>query len=69
MRIVYEKWRREGDEGDWGICIATKQQRFTAEGVTPGQYYEYKVCAKASKNVSLFSNSTVVYSQSVPDTA
>jgi hypothetical protein len=35
--------------------------RFAELDVTPGQYYEYKVRARAAKNVSLFSNSAVVY--------
>lgn len=59
--VLYEVWRREGDDGDWGLCTAVKRPKFTDEGVTPGQYYEYKVRARASKNVSLFSNSAVVY--------
>jgi len=59
--VMYEVWRREGDEGPWHIHILTTKQRFKDEGVTPGQYYEYRVRAKASQNVSDFSNSTVVY--------
>jgi len=59
--VLYEVWRREGDEGPWGLRMAVKKPAFIDEGVTPGQYYEYKVRARASKNVSLFSNSAVVY--------
>lgn len=59
--VTYEIYRREGDTGDWALCAAGKETKFTDAPVTPGQYYEYKVRAKASKNVSLFSNSAVVY--------
>lgn len=59
--VVYEIWRREGDEGPWGIIAATKKQVYTDTPVTPGQYYEYKVRAVASKSTSNFSNSAVVY--------
>ena len=59
--VMYEVWRREGDEGPWAIHILTTTQSFKDEGVTPGQYYEYRVRARASQNVSGFSNSTVVY--------
>jgi len=59
--VTFEIWRREGDEGPWGIHITTKKQVFTDTPVTPGQYYEYKVRAVAAKAVSNFSNSAVVY--------
>lgn len=59
--VIYEIWRRQGDEGGWGIIITTKRQIATDSPVTPGQYYEYKVRAVASTNVSNFSNSAVVY--------
>jgi hypothetical protein len=59
--VTYEVWRREGDEGDWMLRMTTRKQRFTEFGVTPGQYYEYKVRAVAASNVSGFSNSAVVY--------
>ena len=59
--VVYEVWRRQGDEGEWQIRILTKKQDFKDEGVTPGQYYEYRVRARASQTLSDFSNSTVVY--------
>jgi hypothetical protein len=59
--VVYEVWRREGDEGAWHSHILTSKQSFKDEGVTPGQYYEYRVRARARQNDSDFSNSTVVY--------
>ena len=59
--VTYEVWRREGDEGTWHIQILTKKQTFKDEGVTPGQYYEYRVHARAAQNVSDWSNTTVVY--------
>ena len=59
--VVYEVFRREGDEGPWLLRLQTRKQTFTDENVTPGQYYEYKVRAVAAKNVSDFSNSAVVY--------
>jgi hypothetical protein len=59
--VVYEVWRREGDDGAWHSHILTTKQSFKDEGVTPGQYYEYRVRARARKNVSDYSNTTVVY--------
>lgn len=59
--VMYEVWRREGDDGGWKLHILTKTQSFKDEGVTPGQYYEYRVRARAAQNVSDYSNSTVVY--------
>ena len=59
--VVYEIWRREGDEGPWMKHLLTKKQTFTDIGVTPGQYYEYRVRAVAAQTVSNFSNSAVVY--------
>jgi hypothetical protein len=60
-RVVYEVWRRHGDTAGWALHGTTKKQSFTDTPVTPGQYYEYKVRAVASKSVSNFSNSAVVY--------
>jgi hypothetical protein len=59
--VVYEIWRREGDEGAWGLHLQTKKQSFSDPGVTPGQYYEYKVRAVAARNASDFSNTSVAY--------
>ena len=59
--VVYEVFRREGDEGPWGLRLQTRRQNFSDVGVTPGQYYEYKVRAVAARNTSEFSNSAVVY--------
>lgn len=59
--VNYEIWRRHGDEGDWGIIGTTTTQDYEDKPVTPGQYYEYKVKAKAAKSESNFSNSAVVY--------
>ena len=59
--VVYDIWRREGDEGPWAPRSITKKQRFEDTGVTPGQYYEYRVRAIASTSISNFSNSAVVY--------
>jgi hypothetical protein len=59
--VVYELWRREGDEGPWGLHMQTRKQSFSDQGVTPGQYYEYKVRAVAAHNTSDFSNTNVVY--------
>jgi hypothetical protein len=61
--ITFEVWRREGDEGAWGIRLTVKTGVFEDKGVTPGQYYEYKVKAKATKTESNFSNTAVVYGQ------
>lgn len=59
--VTYEIWRREGDTGTWHMHATIKQQRFTDTGVTPGQYYEYRVRAVAAQTISNFSNSAVVY--------
>ena len=59
--ISYEVWRREGDEGPWGMRVGVSKQSFKETEVTPGQYYEYKVRARAATNVSDFSNPVVVY--------
>ena len=45
--VTYEVWGREGDEGPWGLQIQTRKQNFSDHGITPGQYYEYKVRAVA----------------------
>jgi hypothetical protein len=60
-RVTYEIWRREGDEGPWGLHMTTRRQNFMDAPVIPGRYYEYKVRATAAKSVSNFSNSAVVY--------
>lgn len=60
-RVVYEVWRRHGDTANWALHATTKKQSFTDAGVTPGEYYEYKVRAVGAKSVSNFSNSAVVY--------
>ena len=60
-RVVYEIWRRQGDEGPWGIIAAIRRQVYEDTPVTPGQYYEYKARAVAARTVSNFSNSAVVY--------
>lgn len=60
-RVVYEIWRRHGDTAAWALHATTRKQSFTDTPVSPGQYYEYKVRAVASKPVSNFSNSAVVY--------
>lgn len=59
--VTYEIWRRQGDEGPWGIITTTRRQSAIDTPVTPGQYYEYKVRAVAATSVSEFSNSAVVY--------
>ena len=60
-QVVYEIWRRHGDTAQWALHATTKKQRFNDSGVKPGQYYEYRVRAVASKSISQFSNSAVVY--------
>lgn len=60
--VTYEIWRRHGDEGPWAVHMLTRKQSFVDNtGVTPGQYYEYKVRAVAANTISNFSNSAVVY--------
>ncbi len=60
-RVTYEIWRRQGDSGEWRLHAATKRQSYLDSGVTPGQYYEYRVRARAASTVSNYSNSAVVY--------
>jgi hypothetical protein len=58
--VTYETWRRERG-GEWVIIGSTKKQSYTDAPVTPGVFYEYKVRAVATKTVSNFSNTAVVY--------
>lgn len=59
--VVYEIWRREGDDGPWSFLVSVKRQVHLDMPVTPGQYYEYKVRAVAAQSTSNFSNTAVVY--------
>lgn len=59
--VVYEIWRRTGRESEWQKHDLTRKQSYHDHGVTPGQYYEYRVRAVAAQNTSGFSNTTVVY--------
>jgi len=59
--VVYEMWRRAGDDGEWAVLGVTKKQTYIDSPVTPGQFYEYKVRAVAATNTSHFSNSAVIY--------
>lgn len=58
--VMYEIWRRDKG-GEWAMLGSTKKQSYTDAPVRPGQYYEYRVRAAASKNKSNFSNPAVVY--------
>ena len=59
--VTYEIFRREGKGGEWLFVKQVRKQSFTDEAVTPGQQYVYKVRAVAARNVSDFSNETIVY--------
>jgi hypothetical protein len=59
--VQYEVWRREGAEGEWMLLKTATKQSFTDWPVKPGQYYEYKVRAKAATDISAFSGTAVVY--------
>jgi hypothetical protein len=59
--VVYDVWRREGDDGPWAAHTVTRKQTFKDTGVTPGQYYEYRVRAIGSTSISDWSNSAIVY--------
>jgi hypothetical protein len=62
--VVYEVWRRHGDNGPWLLHATTTKQSFIDRSVRPGQYYEYRVRAVAAKSISNFSNTAVVYGAS-----
>ena len=53
----------EANKGDgWFIIGATRSQSFKHTGVTPGQGYQYRVRAQASRGlVSAWSNTASVY--------
>ncbi len=59
--VQYEVWRREGAEGEWMLRNTETKQSFSDWPVVPGQYYEYKVRAKAATEMSAFSGTAVVY--------
>lgn len=60
--VVFEIWAIIGDTAPDALVGTTTQQKWNHEGVTPGEYYEYHVRARAARNsVSAFSNSAVVY--------
>ncbi len=59
--VMYEIWRRVGDDGAWMKHLLSMKQSFTDTGITPGQFYEYRVRAVAAQSMSNFSNSAVVY--------
>jgi hypothetical protein len=60
-RVTYEIWRRLSADGEWTIVGTTTKQKFTDMPVKPGQFYQYKVRAVASRSTSHFSNPAVVY--------
>ena len=59
--LTYEIWRRHGDTVDWYLHTTVAEGAFDDPGVTPGQYYEYKVRAIRGEEASDFSESVVVY--------
>jgi hypothetical protein len=59
--VAYEVWRRHGDTVDWYLHATIDTSAFEDSAVTAGQYYEYKVRATRSGEVSEFSASAVVY--------
>lgn len=58
--VTYEIWRRVGKDGTWAILTTTRKKVFEDTGVSPGQYYQYKVRAVAAKNSSAYSNTASV---------
>lgn len=51
-----------GDTAPYVLVGTTTQQKWDHVGVTPGQFYQYRVRAQASRNnVSAWSNTAVVY--------
>lgn len=60
-RLNYQIWRRDGRDGLWAFIGFTSCQRYIDEPVIPGQRYEYKIRAQASKTLSNYSNVAMVY--------
>ena len=60
-QVTFEIWRHHGDTAGWALHATTRKQSFTDTGISPGQYYEYRVRAVTAKSISNFSNSAVVY--------
>ena len=49
-------------ETDWVMIGSSQKQSFRHEGVTPGQPYQYRVRAQATRGlVSAWSNTAAVY--------
>ena len=59
--VSYVIERRVGDTGAWTYVAVTKRQNFTHQGVTAGQYSEYRVKAISATAESAYSNTAVIY--------
>jgi len=65
--VTYAIEVKIGDTAPFVLLATTTTQKYKHEGVTPGQFYQYRVRAQASRNnVSDWSNEAVVYG-SQPD--
>jgi hypothetical protein len=60
--VVYAVEAKIGDTAPFVLIGTTTNQGFTHEGVTPGEYYLYRVRAQSGRNIySQWSNEAVVY--------
>jgi len=65
--VVYAIEVKIGDTAPYVLLATATRQDYRHEGVTPGQFYQYRVRAQAARNVvSGWSNEAVVYG-SQPD--
>jgi hypothetical protein len=65
--VVYAIEVKIGDTAPYVLLTTATAQKWKHEGVTPGQFYQYRVRAQAARNlVSDWSNEAVVYG-SQPD--
>lgn len=60
--VTYVIEAKIGDTAPYVVVGTTRQQKWDHNGVTPGQFYQYRCRAQAARNVtSAWSNEAVVY--------
>ncbi len=64
-KVIYIIEATTGDDAGYAMIGSSKKQSFKHRGVTPGQHYEYRVQAQATRGmVSEWSNTAAVYDRS-----